>query len=205
LEQVAVATPAEHRSEAEILYLERLRAGDTAAFEELVNFRSSEIYSLLYRLTESVEEAQDLTQETFLKAFQNIARFRGDSDIKTWLYRIALNEARNRWRWWRRRRRDLTISIETKLGDGNQTLGSMLMADIARNPERETIAKERESLLRKALRSLSSNQREVVILRDMEGLSYDEIASALEISIGTVKSRIARGREELKKRLERNI
>ena len=99
LEQVAPAPVVEARPPAETQFIERLKRGDAAAFETLVNERSGEIYGLLYRLTENVEEARDLTQETFLRAFQSIGHFRGDADLRTWIYRIAINQARNRWRW----------------------------------------------------------------------------------------------------------
>ena len=112
LEQVAPAARPDVRPQAEAQFIERLKRGDEAAFETLVNERSGEIYGLLYRLTENAEEARDLTQETFLRAFQSIGQFRGDSDLRTWIYRIAINQARNRWRWWRRRRRDVTVSID---------------------------------------------------------------------------------------------
>jgi RNA polymerase sigma-70 factor (ECF subfamily) len=201
LDKVASATSAEVRAGHETHYLELLRSGDLAAFEKLVNDHSGDIYGLLYRLTEDVEEARDLTQETFLRAFQSISRFRGDADLKTWLYRIALNQARNRWRWWRRRRRDSTISIDAELGIGSETLASTLRAAESSNPEIESMARERDAALQSALRLLGSSYREAVILRDIKGLSYEEIAQALEITVGTVKSRLSRGREELRKRL----
>ena len=93
----------EVRPRAEAEFIERLKRGDAAAFEQLVAERSGEIYGLLFRLTENSEEARDLTQETFLRAFQSIGGFRGEADLRTWIYRIAINQARNRWRWWRRR------------------------------------------------------------------------------------------------------
>jgi len=91
LEQAAVAVPVGLRSPADNEFIERLKRGDAAAFEELVAERSGEIYGLLFRLTENGEEARDLTQETFLRAFQNIDRFRGEADVRTWIYRIAIN------------------------------------------------------------------------------------------------------------------
>src|SRR5205085_10833887 len=96
LEQVAPAAHVEARPQIEAQFIERLKRGDAAAFETLVNERSGEIYGLLYRLTDCSEEARDLTQETFLRAFQSIGHFRGDSDLRTWIYRIAINQARNR-------------------------------------------------------------------------------------------------------------
>ena len=202
LEQVAAAAPEEARATPEEQFLERLRAGEAAAFNRLVNERSGDVYALLYRLTEDAEEARDLTQETFLRAFQSIERFRGDADLKTWLYRIAINQARNRWRWWRRRRRDSTVSLDAQDGTSDQTLGSRLQDASSLSPEQETLARERETALRTALRSLGRPYREAVILRDVEGMSYEEIAATLEISVGTVKSRISRGRLELRKKLE---
>jgi RNA polymerase sigma-70 factor (ECF subfamily) len=205
MEQVAPATMVEPRTQIEAQFIERLKRGDAAAFETLVNERSGEIYGLLYRLTESSEEARDLTQETFLRAFQSIGHFRGDSDLRTWIYRIAINQARNRWRWWRRRRRDATVSIDAPAPNGQPSIIGTLKADNGNNPERETLAHERERALRRALSSLKGVYREAVVLRDIEGFAYEEIAVALEISVGTVKSRLARGRQELRRKLEGSL
>jgi RNA polymerase sigma-70 factor, ECF subfamily len=200
LEQVAAAPSGEARVNGDVQFIERLQAGEAAAFDRLVQERSSEVYALLYRLTEDAEEARDLTQETFLKIFQNIDRFRGDADLKTWIYRIALNQARNRWRWWRRRRRDVTVSLDAEQGRDEQPLSARLR-DSSIDPEQEALRREREMALRRALRTLGQTYREVVILRDVEGLSYEQVASTLEISIGTVKSRLSRGRQELRRKL----
>ncbi|HSB29669.1 MAG TPA: sigma-70 family RNA polymerase sigma factor [Pyrinomonadaceae bacterium] len=205
LEQVADATLVETRPSAEALFIERLQHGDTNAFERLVGERSGEIYGLLFRLTENREEAKDLTQETFLRAFQSIGSFRGDSDLRTWIYRIAINQARNRWRWWRRRRRDSTFSLDSNDDSGRQSLLATLKSEGSRDPEQDTLAHEREVVLRKALGSLRRVYREAVVLRDIEGFAYDEIAVALDISIGTVKSRLARGRQELRRKLEGSL
>ena len=205
LEQVAPAALDDSRPAAEEQFIERLRRGDAAAFEQLVNERSGEIYGLLYRLTENSEEARDLTQETFLRAFQSIGHFRGDADLKTWIYRIAINQARNRWRWWRRRRRDSTVSIDSTDVDGRPTLVTALRATSSSDPEQATLARERESALRTALGSVRRIYREAVVLRDIEGFSYEEIAATLEISVGTVKSRLARGRQELRQKLEGSL
>jgi len=201
LEQAAAATSGDVRQTAEAQFIERLKAGETAAFDRLVQERSGDVYALLYRLTDDPEEARDLTQETFLRAFQHIGRFRGEADLKTWIYRIAVNQARNRWRWWRRRRRDVTVSLDTTDDRTDEPLAMRLRDTESADPLQETLAREREQTLLTALRALSRSYRETVILRDIEGLSYEEIAATLEISIGTVKSRLARGREELRKRL----
>jgi RNA polymerase sigma-70 factor, ECF subfamily len=205
LEQVAPATLVEARPKVEAQFIERLKRGDAAAFETLVNERSGEIYGLLYRLTESSEEARDLTQETFLRAFQSIGHFRGESDLRTWIYRIAINQARNRWRWWRRRRRDVTVSLDAPQPNGTAFLAGTLKSDNGRNPETDALAHERERALKRALSSLKRVYREAVVLRDIEGFAYDEIAVALDISVGTVKSRLARGRQELRRKLEGSL
>ncbi len=202
IEGVAAAASVEVRSSGDPLFLERLRRGDAAAFEQLVAERSGEVYALLYRLTSEPEEARDLTQETFLRAFQAIGRFRGEADLKTWIYRIAINQARNRWRWWRRRRRDVTVSLDAPVGEQEQPLIAHLQNAETVNPEEAALAREREGQLREALNGLRRAYREAVILRDIEGFTYEEIAATLQISIGTVKSRLSRGRLELRRKLE---
>ena len=205
LEQVATATVVDARPTVEDQFIERLKRSDPAAFEILVNERSGEIYGLLYRLTENKEEARDLTQETFLRAFQSIGQFRGESDLRTWIYRIAINQARNRWRWWRRRHRDSTVSIDDAEATGQAAVIAKLSSGNSSNPEQGALAHERERALRKALSSLRSVYREAVVLRDIEGFAYEEIAVALDISVGTVKSRLARGRQELRRKLEGSL
>ena len=125
--------------------------------------------------------------------------------MKTWIYRIGINQARNRWRWWRRRKRDVTVSLDATDDQNETPLAASLPSDSAPNPEQETLARERERQLRDALLGLKSAFREAVVLRDVEGFSYEEIAEMLQISIGTVKSRIARGRLELRRQLEGSL
>ncbi len=204
LEQVASAPLAESRPKAEVEFIERLKRGEAEAFEELVAQRTGEIYGLLFRLTENAEEARDLTQETFLRAFQSIGRFRGEADIRTWIYRIAINQARNRWRWWRRRRRDATVSLDAGANQTTPTLAAALV-ESSQDPEQQALSHERESVLRAALQTLGRSYRETVILRDIEGFSYEEIAATLGINVGTVKSRLARGRQELRQKLEGSL
>jgi RNA polymerase sigma-70 factor (ECF subfamily) len=126
-----------------------------------------------------------------------VKNFRGDADLKTWLYRIAVNQSRNRFRWWKRRKADSTFSLD----EDENPLSERIQSN-SENPEMATLRKEREFLLRKALQELPDNFKEVVILRDIEGLSYEEIANLLQTNVGTVKSRIARGREELRRKLK---
>lgn len=201
IEQGATAALGESRANGEEHFVERLRNGEPAAFDHLVHERSGDIYALLFRLTQDPEEARDLTQETFLQAFRSVRQFRGDSSIRTWLYRIAINLARNRWRWWNRRRRDVTASLD---GDANSydQFSRELSDSRQKDPEQTAIVREQEQLLRAALAKLRRPFRETVILRDIEGLSYEEVAQTLNLSVGTVKSRLARGRTELRRILQ---
>lgn len=199
---VGMATVVEVRPALETRFIELLRQGDTAAFDRLVAERTSDIYALLLRLTQDAEEARDLTQDTFLQAFRSISGFRGDADLKTWLYRIAVNQARNRRRWWRRRRRDETVSLDYATMDQDPTtLGARIQDENCETPEASTLRREREQLLMRALAALNRDAREVVVLRDIEGLSYEEVATALNTNTGTVKSRLSRARAELRRRL----
>ena len=203
---VAASAEARFVPSAEEQFLERLRAGEASAFNRLVEERHGDIYALLYRLTEDPEEARDLTQETFLQAFRHLASFRGDADLRTWLYRIAVNQARNRWRWWKRRRRDRTVSLDAPVSEEiDAPLSAGLAGDEGLDPERQTLAREREQALHAALKSLSRPYREVIVLRDIEGLSYEEVAATLDLNVGTVKSRLNRGRTELRRRLEGSL
>ena len=186
---------------AEAEFIERLKTGDATAFDTLVTRYTGDIYGLLFRITEDAEEAGDLTQETFLSVFKAIKKFRGDADLKTWLFRIAINQSRNRFRWWKRRRREKTVSLDAPIGESETPFHETMAGNFA-NPEEKILRREREKFLSEALRDLPENFREAVVLCDIEGLSYEEIASVLEINIGTVKSRIARGREELRKKLK---
>ena len=186
---------------AESQFIDKLKAGDSEAFDVLINRYSSDVYALLYRLTENPEEAADLTQETFMSALTAIKGFRGDAGIKTWLFRIAINHSRNRFRWWKRRKRDMTVSLDATVG-GSETRVHETIADKAGNPEESAMVREREKALTNALSGLPDIFREVIVLCDVEGMSYDEISQSLDVNIGTVKSRIARGREELRRKLK---
>ena len=185
---------------AEADFIERLRNGEPDAFDNLVTRYSGDIYAVLYRITESPEDAADLTQETFLSALRSIRSFRGESELKTWLTRIAINHSRNRFRWWKRRRKDVTVSLDSTFGESESAIGESI-AGGGETAEEAVLRHEREAALRDALLHLPEHYREAIVLCDIEGYSYEEIAAALEINIGTVKSRIARGREELRKRL----
>ncbi len=186
---------------------ERLRAGEMEAFAELVTEFQPLVYSVTLRIVRDPEEARDVTQETFLRIYRHFDRFRGEASLKTWVCRIAVNQALNSQRWWKRRRRAETHSLDEPLaleGDDRLSLGATL-ASTADSPETAAIAHERLQQLERALGELKKDFRIAVALRDIEGMSYEEIASILAISVGTVKSRIARGREMLRAHLSKSL
>lgn len=122
------------RASIETAFIDKLKNGDAEAFDTLVLRYSNDVYALLIRLTEDAEEAADLTQETFMSALKAIEKFRGDADLKTWLFRIAINESRNRFRWWKRRRREKTISLDMPIGESETAFSDSLMSSYA-SPE----------------------------------------------------------------------
>ncbi len=189
------------RSEAEVQFVEKLRAGDAQAFDQLVTRYSGDIYGFLFRTIKDPEEAKDITQETFIRAFKAMPKFRGEASVKTWLFRIAINQSRNRFRWWKVRKRDKTLSLDHTVGASERQLGDTIASE-SLNPEDEAIRKERAMALHTAIAGLPEHYREALVLCDIQGFAYEEIASILEINLGTVKSRISRGRDELRKTLK---
>jgi RNA polymerase sigma-70 factor (ECF subfamily) len=170
-------------------------------FDEIFERYHSMVFHLTYRVLGDREEALDVSQEVFLTIFRKMNRFRGESSLKTWIYRIAVNRASNRCRWWNRLRRRGTVSLDEHLSrDHTRGLSETLEAD-GRSPEQALLEQEERAQIEESLLKLPVQQRVAVIMRDIEGLSYEEIAEFMQVSLGTVKSRIARGREELKRRL----
>jgi RNA polymerase sigma-70 factor (ECF subfamily) len=172
--------------------------GDDQAYEILIQRYQQPVYNLVCRLLNDPCDASDIVQEVFLKIFRNIRSFRHGSSLKTWIYRIAVNEAYNHRRWFSRHQRQ-----EVAFGpDEAAPAHADSFADPGRSPFDEAADHETHALVEAALEKLKPNFRAAVILRDIEDLSYEEIAAVLEISLGTVKSRILRGREALRKVLE---
>lgn len=183
------AAPALDRN-ADLELVERHRYGDSEAFEEVVERFQPMIYNLALRMTGNAADAADLSQEVFLRLLRHLGSFRGGSSLKTWVFRVALNACRSRLR--RRWRRNRIVRWETEEAAEN-------LPDPRRGPEGETLRHDLEEQLAAALASLPEKFRAAVILRDLEGLRYDEIAAVTGARIGTVRSRIARGRERLRK------
>ncbi len=179
-----------------------LKAGSERAFGMLIAQYSQPIYSLIARSLQDPADAADITQEVFIKVFRSIASFHGDASLRTWLYRIALREASNQRRWWtRHKRQELTIDspVGTSEGDDEDTMClSGLLMDSACSPYDQMAQSEMKVRVEDALRQLPEAFRTVVVLREMEGFSYEEIGEILDVPAGTVKSRLTRGRSALK-------
>jgi RNA polymerase sigma-70 factor (ECF subfamily) len=184
----------------ESLFILRLQANEDAAYDELVRTFSASLFHVAYRMLGDSAEASDVVQEIFLKVFRNIGGFKRESALKTWVFRIAFSEILNRLRWWKRRYRFSTVSLDD---DHNGNGNGHHITDAKPTPEQVLQSKEEEDAIQRALARLSSEHRSIIVLRDIEGFSYGEIAEVLDISIGTVKSRIARARADLKKSLIR--
>ncbi len=178
--------------------VDRLKEGDEQAFSEVFHLYKDLVYTLSCRLLSDKGEAMDVTQEVFLTLYRKIDKFRGECSLKTWLYRVTLNQAANRNRWWKRRFRERTLSLSLEPG-GNET-PLELPAD-SPSPHRLVLSEELRQAIQEGLSRLPFDQRAVVALRDVEGLSYEEIAGVTGVQVGTVKSRLARGRERLRELL----
>ena len=182
--------------EAELVH--ELQAGSETAFDWLVTHYHAPVYNLILGMLGDASDAADGTQEVFLKAFRGIRQFRHGSSLKTWLYRIAIREALNQKRWFKRHlQKNVSIDAEPEQGQARFEI-----ADAGGTPFEQLAAHEIQHAVQGALQEVPDAFRSAVILRDLEGLSYEEVAEVLECSVGTVKSRILRGRRALKEILE---
>jgi RNA polymerase sigma-70 factor (ECF subfamily) len=157
------------------------------------------VFGLVFHILGDREEALDISQEVFLTIFRKMDSFRGESSLKTWIYCIAVNRAANRFRWWNRLRRRGTVSLEEHLANNPDREIFCSMKSESQSPEEALMLQEEHAEIERLLLQLPLQQRIAVVMRDIEGLSYEEIAESMQISLGTVKSRIARGRETLKR------
>jgi RNA polymerase sigma-70 factor, ECF subfamily len=187
--------------EAEIVA--ELKAGSEEAFSWLIATYHQPIYSVIARMLQNPADAADITQDVFIKVFRGISGFHGESSLRTWMYRIALHEASNRRRWWSRHcRQEVTIEAETGHSlDGQALCIKDTLVDDNESPFDMAAHAEIRAHVESELRQISEPFRTVLILRDIEGLAYEEIAEILKVNLGTVKSRLMRGRAQLKTRL----
>ena len=202
LNLTACLTPEQEAALADQRLISGLQANDQDAYETLIRRFQAPVYNLAWRLLNDPSDAADVVQEVFLKIFRNVENFRGESSLRTWVYRIAVNESHNRRRWLFRHRRGET-GVEETFEDSE--VRERQLVDSGETPFDFTMNREAQLLLEEGLAAVSPVFRAAVVLREVDGLSYDEIAEILEVSIGTVKSRIMRGREALRKYLANRL
>jgi RNA polymerase sigma-70 factor, ECF subfamily len=189
---------------AEAAIVAELKAGSEEAFEWLITHYNQPVYSLVYRILDDPSDAADTTQEVFIKVFRGIRNFNADSSLKTWIYRIAVHEASNHRRWWFRHKVRET-SIEPTVGEDRSLGVKDQLVDEGKSPLQSVYDEELRARVETELKALTEPFRTTVILRDIEELSYEQIAEVMQTSLGTVKSRLVRGREALRKRLQRHL
>ena len=192
---------------AEAAIVAELKAGSEDAFYWLIAHYNRPVYSLVYRILDDPSDAADTTQEVFIKVFRGIKNFNADSSLKTWIYRIAVHEASNHRRWWFRHKAQET-SIEPASGSGDEQPCLAMkdtLVDEGKSPLQSVYDEELRARVECELQALIEPYRTTVILRDIEELSYEQIAEVLNVSLGTVKSRLVRGRDALRKRMERHM
>jgi RNA polymerase sigma-70 factor, ECF subfamily len=184
---------------AESAVIAELKAGSEDAYAWLIGEFHQPIYGLIYRIVNDPSDAADTTQEVFLKVFRGMKHFQGESSLKTWIYRIALHEASNRRRWWFRHKAQETSIDPVEAGEVEYS--EERLVDPSDSPFEQFAQAEVRAVVEQALERVPEPYRTAIILRDLEEMSYDEIAEVLQISLGTVKSRITRGRGALRKKL----
>ncbi len=181
--------------------VDRFKGGDNAAFDEMVSRYWDRIYTMVHQLLRNQQDAEEVTQDAFIRAHRGLVNFRGESAFSTWLYQIATNLARNRYWYWWRRKRDKSISFDQPLSDDNDlTLAEVIPAP-TESPDDLTVNQEFIDRIAQGMGKLGAKHREILILRNIKNMTYEEIAEILAISVGTVKSRIARARESLRGKL----
>ena len=187
--------------EAEIVA--ELKAGSEEAFAWLIATYHQSIYSVIARTLQNPADAADITQDVFIKVFRGISGFHGESSLRTWMYRIALHESSNQRRWWSRHcRQEVTIEAETgHSADGQPLCIKDTLIDGNESPFDMAAHAEIRAHVEAELRQINEPFRTVLVLRDIEGLAYEEIADILNVNLGTIKSRLMRGRAQLKARL----
>ena len=190
----------------EAAIVSELKAGSEEAFAWLIAQYNQPVYSLVYRILDDPSDAADTTQEVFIKVFRGIRSFNSESSLKTWIYRIAVHEASNQRRWWFRHKvRETSIEPVFEGEEEHCQAVKDILIDDGKSPLDNLYDEELRSRIEAELKSLPEPYRTTVILRDIEDLSYEQIADVMETSLGTVKSRLVRGRDGLRKRLERHL
>jgi RNA polymerase sigma-70 factor (ECF subfamily) len=179
----------------------RFNSGEETAFVELMSRHKARIFAAAMALLRNYADAEEITQDTFIRAHRGFSRFRGDSSVATWLHRIAVNLARNRYWYYFRRRKSATLSMDAAVGEEGDSSFCDLLSAADPDPAQETSRQEFATAVEVCMEKLEPSHRRILTMRSVLDQSYEEIASALGINVGTVKSRIARARERLRHKL----
>jgi len=191
----------ENLTDAEII--ERFKKGDKNILNVLITRYANKAYQIAYGVLGDKEDAEEVAQDAFVRIYKALPKFRGDSEFSTWMYRIVVNLARNKYRWNKSRGAQKNISFQsTATGDDSSPSLEMKLPDEGLTPEQKAELSEFENALYREMQNLPDLYKEALILRNIEEMSYEEIARVLNCKLGTIKSRIARARDELRKRLE---
>lgn len=189
----------------EAALIERCLSGDDTAFDQIVLRYQDMVFNLSFRLLGRHDEAVDLSQEVFLQVYRKLSTFRRDAALRTWIYRIVFNRAKNRQRWWKRRIGEMTAmpleDAEASPHWGMRASSTRMLGDPVA-PDEALERKEQGQILREAIDKLPFEQRSILLLKEIEGLSYEEISTTLDLPLGTVKSRLARARNSLRSHLD---
>ena len=181
--------------------LDRCRAGDEKAFDDLVLRHQQRAFNVAFQVLRDHEDAMEVAQDAFVRIYRNVNDFRGECGFTTWLHQIVVNLARNKHRWWKRRGRHASVSLDRAVETADGEVPMQIAAE-ADTPDVQTVKAEYVELLGRKIDELPCKFREVLVLRNVENMSYEQIAITLDCSIGTVKSRIARAREVLRQRMK---
>jgi RNA polymerase sigma-70 factor (ECF subfamily) len=199
-----VLNPEDKAETSDRKLLDRCRSGDEMAFDELVLRHQQRAFNVAFQVLHDHEDATEVAQDAFVRIYRSIGDFRGECEFTTWLYRIVINLARNKHRWWRRRGRQASVSLDStvEIADGEVPVQ---IADNTDAPDVQATKAEFVELLSQRMRELPHKFREVLVLRNVDNMSYEEIAEFLDCSVGTIKSRIARAREALRKSMKNEL
>jgi RNA polymerase sigma-70 factor, ECF subfamily len=198
----APSGPVELRAEpSDMDLITRINAGETEAWDSLMDRYAGKAYQIAFGLLGQRDDAEEVTQDAFVRIYRALPKFRGDSEFSTWMYRIVVNQARNKYRWNKRRGAHVNMSIDQELRTDDGSVLALDLPDGGKTPDRELVYKEWQVEIAREMEHLPSVNREALILRNVKNMSYEDIAQVLKCKVGTVKSRIARAREELRRRL----
>jgi RNA polymerase sigma-70 factor (ECF subfamily) len=186
-------------SDSELIAL--VRNGNIDAWDALMARYSSRAFQIAYNILGNRDDSEEVTQDAFVRIYRALDNFRGDAEFSTWMYRIVVNQARNKYRWNKRRGAQLNVSIDREIEIDDASTVTLTIPDHRKTPDKEVIFREWEGEIAREMFNLPAVNREALILRNVKHMSYEQIAEVLGCKVGTVKSRIARAREELRKRL----